>query len=471
MNFFGLLYLLLAHFVCGRGALQLFGIKMKMLHLICLSMMIGVAVLSFVPCVLQLMHITITLFSVLAGIAVFTAVLSIPMLADLKWPKIKPATSPALYEWPFIIIIFFLVAVSVWRCFYYPPMSGDMLTGPELIAEYTVREHTMINSVFSVDLSMTNNYFKSPFITGSQIIYKLLVSPFGQLWLSVIFVSFSIWLYSLMRSFLHPLIAGFLMLFFVTIPDLYAYTYIILYDYSNTVFFFAGFYFLYNWRIDEGGIKGFAFSAFLFGIATYIRTETLVLIFMVTPLLAMYLYRIKLQLNKALLLTGLFLMTPVLFYVICINVFVHNFVPIPFDLGSQVNPNLGDMSVFFTRLYEMWSILICSSAGIKEYGYFIFFFLGILIIDIFWIRRFNTRAIIALYGIMVVYIGLAFLGYLLPPVDLVNTTKRGLFKALPLMLLYLSASGVVQRLSSGIYQWEHANLQEKNDIGNTSLHE
>jgi len=77
-----------------------------------------------------------------------------------------------------------------------------------------------------------------------------------------------------------------------------------------------------------------------------------------------------------------------------------------------------------------------------------------LLLDLFWIRRFNNIAVISLFGIAVVYIGLAFLGYLLPLVDLVNTTKRGLFKALPLMLLYMSNSGATLLLSDKIKNWE-----------------
>jgi len=459
MNLLGLSYLLVAHFFSGRGVLRLFKAKLPQSHTACLSMIIGVAALSFVPCFLQLVKVPITSESVSIGIGALTCLLIIPLPSRFKFPVFKKLVLPHLYEWPFIVVLGVLMVLSIWRCFYFPPLSRDMLSGPELIAEYTVREHTMINSVFSIDLSTTNNYFKSPFITGLQIIYKLLVCPFGQLWLSVVFVSFTLWLYSLMRSFIHPLIGGLLMLFFISSSDLYAYSFLILYDYSNAVFFFCGFYFLYRYA-ENKQVHDLTLSAFLFGLATYIRTETLVLVIMMAPLLFVIARRSNMRAGKALLYTGVFIMASAIFYFLCMNVFIRNFVPIPFDVASQVNPHLADVSVFFTKIWDISADLIFSGFGAREYGYFIFLFCGLLILDLCWIRRFNHASLIALYGIVVVYVGLAFLGYLLPLFDLENTTKRGLFKILPLMLFYMFNSGVVLRLTAVIRKWEEQTKQE-----------
>ena len=57
---------------------------------------------------------------------------------------------------------------------------------------------------------------------------------------------------------------------------------------------------------------------------------------------------------------------------------------------------------------------------------------------------------LALYGIGAVYIGLGLVGYLLPLADLMNTTKRGMFKLLPLMLWYMGNSGPMLCLSAWI---------------------
>ncbi|WP_431211949.1 hypothetical protein ACQ86N_40220 [Puia sp. P3] len=120
-----------------------------------------------------------------------------------------------------------------------------MLSGPETIAEYAIREQSMINSFFGLDLSSTNNQFKSPFLISLQVIYKLAGFPFGQVWLSVVFISFTVFLYHFLRERLHPVLAGLLLLLFLMTPEIFAYTFMILYDYSNMVFFCLGLYFLW----------------------------------------------------------------------------------------------------------------------------------------------------------------------------------------------------------------------------------
>jgi hypothetical protein len=307
---------------------------------------------------------------------------------------------PVYYEWPFIIACTFLVALSAWRAFYYPPYARDMLSGPELLAEFAVREKTMISSVFTVDLHSTNNYFKSPFITSLQILYKLLVCPFGQLWLSLLVIPFNIWLYSILKARVHALIAGFLLFIFIAIPELYCYTFIILYDYSNMIFFFAGYYFLCQF-MQTNKQAYFLLAAFLFGLATYIRTETLLFIVMTAPLLLAYCVRQKYTLAKTTNRLLLFFIIPTAFYVLCIHVFIRLFIPLPLHLGSQVDPASKNFSFFITRFQQMNSHLIFSKPGILLFGYFIFFFCALLPFDLFLFRKFNQEARIALFGIAV----------------------------------------------------------------------
>lgn len=458
MNLPGLIFLLIAHYFSGRGLLKVFRISVSPVAAFCLSMIVGIVLLSFAPCVLQLFSLPIAAMSVGLTVAVFAGVFSIPLLKNATKPTFSKLKLPALYEWPYIIIILLLVVVSIWRCFFFPPTPRDLLTGPELIAEYTVREGTMINSVFSVDLTTTNNIFKSPYNTGLQIIYKFFVSPFGQTWLSVLFVAFTVWLYSVARNRLHPLLAGFLIVCFLAVPELYAYTYMALYDYSNMGFFFAGFYFLAQY-MESKRMNEFVFSAFLFGLATYIRTETLVLVVFIMPLLMLYFWKWRERPVKALLNSGIFLGVPVSFFLVCIYGFVKNFVPIPFDTASQLNQNLADFSVLFQRFTDLNVIILFSGESISVFGYFIFIFCLVFLADLLWLRKFNKESRIALYGILVVYIGLPFLGYLFPLVDLANTTKRGLFKIFPLMLFYLCNSGVLLRISSQLKQIEDNDIR------------
>ena len=90
------------------------------------------------------------------------------------------------------------------------------------------------------------------------------------------------------------------------------------------------------------------------------------------------------------------------------------------------------------------------------YGYFIYVFYILVAADfIFKRRKYTEEAKLFLYGVGVVMVGLAFIGYLLPLADLSNTTKRGMFKLIPLILLYLADSSIVQSLSRGLTKWEN----------------
>jgi hypothetical protein len=107
----------------------------------------------------------------------------------------------------------------------------------------------------------------------------------------------------------------------------------------------------------------------------------------------------------------------------------------------------------------MTTKLMFSEEGNGLWGYLSYVFLFLLLADMVIYRKFNKEAKIALYGICVVYLGLCILGYLFPLIDLWDTTKRGLFKMFPLMLLYMRNSGMLQQLSQWLTNWEAGLLQ------------
>jgi len=460
-----ILLLTLAQFAAGFGLLTLFRIQLKPALLLPLAVLSGIAVFSWVPFLLQLCYIPLTATSVFSSLAIACVLLNIKWkrgIAQWRQNSSGPPRVLRMYELPFLLVIGLVIFVSAWRCFYYPPLPRDLTSGSEAIAEYAVREHTMLNSLFSVNLESTNNPFKPPFIISLQLIYKLAGFPFGQVWLSVVFTGFIVFLYGLLSLTLHRLLTGLLLLFFLAIPEMYAYTFMALFDYSNAVFFSLSFYFLLLY-FDNRQHNYLAFAGLLMGIATYVRAETLVLGVMMLPLIAWqelkgmayfksmpYLPRIK-ALLKAILL---FIVPAVLFYFISIPVYINYYLPVQYHVPDLVNTHLLNLAPLFKRWAEMNSQLIFSKWGIELYGYFIFLFLLLLLAEITVKRRFTGAGRNWLYAILVVYLGLPLLGYLLPLMDLDNTTKRGLFKLFPLMLLYLGNNGWLIGLSEKITKWE-----------------
>jgi hypothetical protein len=461
MPFLVYLLLLVLFLLSGLGILQLFGFRLKPAYTITLSLLLGVALASFLPFVLQLCYIPLTSATIFGTLMVAALLLSIPTwmrirregIGSLRASLVPERFQIQPYEIPFWMIIGFLVFVSVWRCYYLPPTSRDALSGPEAIAEFASREHTLINSFFKIDLWSTNNQFKSPFLICLQLIYKLAGFPFGQVWLSTVFVSFTVFLYHALRERVHPIIAGILLLLFLLTPELYAYTFMILYDYSNMVYFFLGLYFLFTW-FQSGDKRNFYFASLLLGIATYIRSETLAFVLLFLPPVLLMQRREKWPLKKMTVYAGLFLLPAFLGYYLTAQLWLKHYLPVHYDVSSLVNSHLSELSPLFQRYSDIVTRLLNSEFGVHLWGYLFYITALFFVLEALFARRFTREARNWLYAIGVLYVGLGLLGWLLPVVDLNDTTKRGMFKMLPLCIFYLANNQLLVRLSQAISRWE-----------------
>ena len=440
----------------GFGLLALFRIRMQKAVHLSLSVLLGVALFSFIPFLLELFYIPLTSINIGLGL-VFSALLCNARTLK-EWPLIsghwkENKTSIKLYEWPALLVIAAIVAISVWRCFYLPPTPRDITSGAEAIAAIAVKEKTMINSLFTVNLESTNNPFKPPFITSLQIIYKYAGFPFGQLWLSAIFISFTVFLYRVLCNSLHPVLAGFFLVFFLAIPEMYGYTFMVLFDYSNAVYYFLSFYFLRKY-IEEHSPGNFWMAALLMAIATYIRSETLVLAALSLPLIYWYLQRLTNDYKRSVLLTLSFLAIPALAYFLSVSLYINHYLPVRYDVGNLVNPNLFDISHLVQRFLDMNSRLLWSHQGTEYYGYYVTFFFLLLLNEFILIDRQREEARFWLLAAALMYIGYPILGHLLPLLDIDHSTKRGLFKLFPLILLYFAHNGLLLLLTQKISAWE-----------------
>lgn len=441
--------------------LRLFRIRQRPLVLLPLAFILGVAVASMLPFLLELLHCPlykVTVFGTLGGVcfglnagwvcrggAMSKAVQM--MKESVRTLRVR------IYELPAILVLTFMVFVSVWRCYYLPPTSRDALSGPEAIAEYAVREHTLINSFFTMELSTTNNQFKSPYLTDLQVIYKMAGYPFGQVWLSVVFVGFILLVYQLLKVTLHPILAGVLLILLMMTPEAYGYTFMILYDYSNMVFLFLSLYFFIGY-FEKKDNAFFYFGALLMGIATYIRSETLVLAVLFTPALWVMQLRAKYTYTKTIGFTVLFMLPAVVSYYLTVRLYITNYLPVHYDISTLVNPHPFDLRPLFRQYKEIITELVVSEFGIRLWGYFMYVWAALFLAELLILRRFSRAARNWLYAIGVVFAGLGLLGFLLPLFDIPNTTKRGLLKILPLMVMYMANNQLLIKLSARISRWE-----------------
>jgi hypothetical protein len=454
MNFVSVLLLTVVQFFTGFGVLGFFRVNLKPGLYISLSILLGIAIFSFIPFLLQL--ITLPLTAVNIFLSLLATCVWVNVNIKKTWKQFMQTVKKSnvkfrMYEWPVFICLLFIVAISVWRCFYLPPTPRDLTSGAEVIAEYAIREKTMINSVFSVNLESTNNQYKPPFITSLQIIYKYAGFPFGQVWLSSIFICLLIFMYHGLTRYLHRTLAGILLIIFVAVPEMYAYTFMALFDYSNAVFFFLSLYFLIEY-FKRRKPDYMALAGVLMGIATYIRSETLILTALICPALLIYHLRQKDSFRR-IIISGVWLLAPsVLLYAITITLYFNLYLPVNYDVKGLVNTNLADLNPLWERFKAMHTHLIFSKDGF--YAYIFYFFIAVVIADLIVSFRMNRNSRNWLFAVLVVYFGMPVLGYLLPLLDIDHSTKRGLFRIFPLMILYMGTSTALRKLSSGITKWE-----------------
>jgi hypothetical protein len=323
-----ILLLTVLQFATGFGMLTLARMQLKKGIFIPLCLLGGIAVFSLVPFFLQLFYIPLTHWSI------FGTLLIVCLLINWQWrqgiARVREhwrysKSGFKFYEIPTLLVITAIAAISVWRCFYLPPTPRDLNSGPEAIATYALREGTFINSVFSIDVS--NNVFKSTFITSLQLIYKMAGFAFGQLWLSTVFVSFIFFLYHVLREQAHPVIAGLLIIFLLAIPEMYGYTFMVLYDYSNAVFFCCSAYFLFGF-FENRQRNYLLCAALLMGIATYIRSETLVLGFLLLPLMVVNGMKDKGRPLRIFIDCLLFVLPMLLLYILSVPLYIHFYLPV-----------------------------------------------------------------------------------------------------------------------------------------------
>ncbi|MGZ3975236.1 MAG: hypothetical protein ACXVMI_13285 [Flavisolibacter sp.] len=424
--------------------------------LLAVSILLGVAVFSIVPFLLQLAYVPLTVINIFVGLCVVAFLLNLKSTTEFIgfFKKVRASRLRVkIYELPFILLIVLMVFLSAWRCFYFPPSPRDLTSGAEVIAEYAVKEKTMINSVFSVDLSTTNNQFKPPFITCLQIIYKYAGFPFGQVWLTTVFICFVIFLYHVLSKRLHKLLAGLLLVAFIANPEMYGYTVMALFDYSNAVFFCLSLYFLFE-SFSNGERSYLILSGILMAIATYIRSETLLLALLMLPTLLFYHWRKKSGVKRVVTDMVYFVLPSVLVYLLTIMIYINYYLPSSYTVDSLRNKHLLNFGQFFKRLTDTTGDLLLAGNAINYYGYFTFIFVIVLIANAFLRKPWNRRSLNWLFGVFIIFVGLPFIGYLFPLYDLDNSTKRGLFKLFPLMLLFMANSRVLISISERISRWE-----------------
>ncbi|GAB4026119.1 glycosyltransferase family 39 protein [Spirosoma gilvum] len=457
---FSILFLIATQFLTGFGAIARLRPVTNGFSLLGLSMLMGLGLSSGVPFMLEFIHLPIARTPMFVGLVTMACISLfgirqrrdyLQSLFSLSQLRVR------LYELPFLAFWGYLLFISAWKCAWFPNLPFDTIVGPDLVATFAVKEHRLVSSVFTSHLPsvsvFSNQPFYAPFTAMQQIIYLLAadgVGPFafGKLWLTILVIPFGLFLYAELRERIHPLLAGLLITILACSPELFAYTFLVQTDWANAAFFVTGVMVLQ--RYLESGQRGSFIAGMLFlALACWTRTETILFVPIGSLLIISQTASArKIQAFQDATLLLLTCLIPVLFW----NYgFLRGFVPLPPHTHLGVVHSVSAPYVAnLLAIYQDMNELVVFHDSYWNYAVPVFIVLALTNLLIF--RDKHGLSILIwilgtyfLFGLIILHVEGANISY---------TFRRGFFKLLLLMYVYLGSSSLFQWLSSWLYLWE-----------------
>ena len=453
-------FVIAAQFLTGFGLISNLRPVTNGFSLLGLSMLTGMGVSSVLPFVLEFSHVPIARTPVFIGLLASTLVsrgLLRNRLTYLRNVFAWDRLALRLYELPFLVFWGYLLLISAWKCAWFPNLPFDMIVGPDLVATFAVREHTLVSSVFTEHLpsvsTFSNQPFYAPFTAMQQIIYLLAsdgVGPFafGKLWLTVLVIAFGLFFYAELRERIHPLLAGLLVTLVALSPELFAYTFLVQTDWANAAFFATGGMLLQRYLVS--GKRGVLISSTLFlALACWTRTETI--FFVPIGSLLVFSKLIRPFPAKAVILATLLLIICAIPVVFWNYGFLRGYVALP------ANTHLGTLhNVPGNYLGTLWSIYTTMNEQVvfemDYWNYAVLIFFALASVNVLLFRDKEGLTILAwifgtylLFGLLILHVDGANIPY---------TFRRGFFKILLLMYAYLGTTSLFRWLSGWLSRWE-----------------
>jgi hypothetical protein len=322
------------------------------------------------------------------------------------------------------------------------------MAGIDLVAKYVVKDHTIVNSVFthpSLQGQLSNQPFYAPFAMLMQSIMKLIGFTHNQVWIGIVSVAFSIFIWAALRQLVHPFIAAILYLLYLLTPEMFGYTYLLQTDYLNAVYMTIGVYALWQGADQRNTAMMFASMVF-FAAGCWSRTETILLVAIGLASTLPYLWKV-LGARQALRFTGVAA-------ALCLAVFALWHV-VFFNAYLPVRPQTADQLVGFdpARFIEVaastWTAVI---SRIDYWGIIVWLFVVVGTVNAVLYRRIASSVLLLWIG--AILLGLWLSGTLFSAAVVEQTLRRGMFKLIPLLVFAIAATEVVTSVSNRLSSWE-----------------
>lgn len=447
----GLPFVLLMHVLTGAGILGACKLRTTRTITLLLSMFAGMFVHSAVFLICDLVKIPLTATSMFLS-AIVPVLVTIPSWKTtrelLKHLQAPSKHSIRLYDLPVIGLSGYIFYMILWASWYWPVTPFDAMAGIDLVAKYVVKDHTIVNSVFthpSLQGQLSNQPFYAPFAMLMQSIMKFIGFVHNQVWVGIISVCFSVFVWAVLRQMVHPFIAAVLYLLYLLTPEMFGYTYLLQTDYVNAVFMVIGVYLIWQ-GAEHDSASHIAASSIFFAAACWSRTETILLVG-IGCLASLLWLRRSLGTRAASILFGSILGLSALMFVLWHVVFFNYYLPVKPSAGDQLVGFSVDRFVMVVS--ETWTSVI---SRIDYWGLVVWIFLVAVTANVLMFRRISSVMLIVWIGSIV--LGLWLAGSIFSAAVVEQTLRRGMFKLIPLLTFAIASSQLVTSASERLTAWE-----------------
>jgi hypothetical protein len=442
----------MVEWMTGLGLLAMMRSKMPRSMSLPLALLIGMFVHSVIFLMTDVLQIGMGLNTMIAS-----AIVGL-VGTHLWWSRTKafytgllarPKWTLTMYDmvtlWTALVAGFYVV----WAAWYWPVTPFDAMAGIDLVARQAIEEGTIVNRVFtdeSLRGFLSNQPFYAPFAMIMQIIYRLFGFGYGQVWLGVASVMFSWFMFSALRHVAHPFIAGVLWLLLLFTPEMLGYTYLLQTDYINAVFLGSAVVLLYL-SVTHADFDALGASIVLFAAACWSRSETVGLVVLG---LSASLWVLRTSLNDgrrwryvaaaSAASVGMFALWSILY--------VQVLLPVRPDITAEMRGL--DLAVFSQVVTSFFANVVIDT---ELWGLTFILLVAALVLNV--VAKRSTAPTLVLIWIGAVTVGLLIVGTLFTSAIVEQTLRRGIFKLIPLVFLYVAASPIASMLGERLNAWEH----------------
>lgn len=451
LSIINLLPLFLLQTLFGLQILGAFNLRFTRTITLCLSLFAGMFCHSLVFFCADLLHVPLTTTMVYTSACVGILAL-LPSWKSLR-NLIAHLRAPSkhnlhLSDIPLAAFSGYVFYMILWASWYWPVTPFDAMAGIDLVAKHTVEEHTIVNRVFtdpSLRGQLSNQPFYAPFAMLMQVMMKLLGFAYNQVWVGVVSVVFSVFMWASLRRLLHPFVAGIVYLLYLLTPEMFGYTYLLQTDFVNAVFFTVGVYLFWQGTEQKRTMDIYA-SAVFFAAACWSRTESPLLIALgsaaCAPALAKAFGRgISFRMLGVVGLACLTSFT--LWHVLFFNAYLP-VRPVSSEqlVGFDVSRFLGVVAQSTTNVImriDYWGVILWAA-------------FACVALDLFINKTF--RASVVTLWIIGIVLGLWISGTLFSAAIVEQTLRRGMFKIVPLAAFAIGATQLLTSASVRLTRWQ-----------------